>query len=486
MTVVSPPRGRSGFLLIESLVGIALFAMFLTAVGGALLAGYEGSGSASDRVHAIMLSERALEGVRSMRGQSFAQVTTGAHGVRIGSGALGTRWIFDGTSVTDQDGFRTSVTVTNVATDWVRLTSTTVWRQPHGRSGSVVLTGELTNWQAAKSIGTWTSPQLQGSYTDAGTPLFNDIAVSGNYAYVTSETSAGGRGLYVFDISNPASPVRVASSFNMGVAGYEVFVKGTTLYVLTSDVNQEIRAYNISSPTTLSATSLRTSYDLPGSSRGRAMALNASTLFVGAAQDTLFSELYAFDVSSASGVTLLDEVDDAASIEDLFVKDGYAYIASADNAMELRVANVVNPADMKLYAGSGTNLTDVLDGQAIALAGTSALLGRANGAAIDELVLFSLENRIVPSGAPGPWTLDAGAAVGDMEVEPAARLAFSASAGTTKQLRVLDIARWQNGGTAERGFYTFAVGAGRGLYYDAWNDRVFFVTNNRFAIFRSN
>lgn len=479
-------RGRSGFLLIESLVGIALFAIFLTAVGGAMLASSQSSVSASDRVHAIMLSERALEGTRSIRDTGFANVTVGDHGVKLGSGALGTRWVFAGTSYTDAGRYKTVLNVSSVATGWVRMTATTTWKQAPGRSGSVVLTGELTDWRSLSSIGSWTSPQLQGSYTDAGTPLFNDVAIYGNYAFVSSEISAGGRGLYVFDISNPASPTRVASSFNLSAAGYELLVKGTTLYILTSDVNQEIRAYDISSPTALSASKLITSYDLPGSGRASAMALKGFYLFVGAGQDATQSELYSFDVSSSGSIILRHQVQDIAAVNGLALKGGFAYIASADNGTELRVADISDPELMKLYAGSGVNVTDVQDGLTVAVAGTSAVLGRAAGASIDELVLFSLENRVVPSGAPGPWLFEPGAVLNDVDIEPGARLAFAAAGSTTSQLRVMDIARWQNGATALRGAYTFSTDAGRGVYYDAWSDKAYVATNRRFAIFRSN
>ena len=39
----------------------------------------------------------------------------------------------------------------------------------------------------------------------SGTPNFQDVIVSGNYAYVTSTHASGGKGLYIFDITNPAS-----------------------------------------------------------------------------------------------------------------------------------------------------------------------------------------------------------------------------------------------------------------------------------------
>ncbi len=459
------------------MIALALFAIFLTAVGLALLTSHKGAIATTDRIHAIGLTETALEGTRGIRDRSFTELTTGPHGVRVGSGSLGMRWMFDGTSVRTVDGFSTSVTIESLSSSRVRATAATTWNHALGRSGSVVLATELHDWQSTKAIGSWTSPRLAGQYVASGTPLFNDVAVFGTYVFVSSETSSGGRGLYVFDVSNPASPTRIATAFDLGAAGGDMVIYGTTLYILTDSITQEIRAYDITSPTTFSSAALVATYNLAGSSRGRSLALSATTLLVGAAQDATEQELYTFDVSVPSAITLLGSTDDTGVVQAIAARGSYAYIASGVDTSELRVASIVSPASPQMPSGSGANLTDVLDGQAIAVTGTAAVLGRALGAAIDELAYYPLPVvSAMPSTPPGPWTLDTGGAVNGIEIDPGGRYAFAASNGTTKQLRVLDLRTWKTG-TAERGYYTVASGNGRGLAYDAWNDRVYLVTN---------
>ena len=90
-------RGRPGFLLLETLVGLALFALFVTGVGLALLASSESGSGAGDRLRAITLSEKALEGARTMRDTQFTSLTAGSHGMRIGSGAA-VHWMVGGAS----------------------------------------------------------------------------------------------------------------------------------------------------------------------------------------------------------------------------------------------------------------------------------------------------------------------------------------------------------------------------------------------------
>lgn len=480
---VRPRAARKGFLLLEALIALGLFAIFVTAVGLSLLTAARSATVAADRTRGMVLAQAAMEATRSIRDRAFSNLTAGAHGVVLQKGVSGWQWEFSGTSATETGGYVTDVTVSAVSTGKVRVAARAAWSKGQGRSGSVLLTEDMTDWAAGKLVGNWSSPTLKGTVTPGGTPLFNDVAVYGNYAFVSSETSSGGAGLYVFDVTNPLSPVRVSSSFGLGAAGYELAVRGSLLYVLTSDPAQEIRVYSLAHPTAFSSADLLASYNLPGTARAKSLALIGTTLAVGAAQDATEKELYAFDVSVSTGVTLLGSVDDSAAVEGIVPRGSRLYIASATDAAELRVADLTDPEAPLLATGSGYNLTDVQDGLSVAYSGTAAVLGRALGAAIDELVLFDVQSSYVPSTPPGPWTLDTAGAVNAIEFEPGGRYAFVASDGTAKQLRVMDVYRWENGGgSAEKGFYTVAVGNGRGLAYDAWQDRVYLVTNTQFLV----
>ena len=70
--------GRGG-LLLEAVLAIAIFAIFLSGVGLTLLVGQHSPVSAGDRVRATFLAEQGLEGIRYMRDQDFSQLTPGTH-----------------------------------------------------------------------------------------------------------------------------------------------------------------------------------------------------------------------------------------------------------------------------------------------------------------------------------------------------------------------------------------------------------------------
>src|SRR3990167_6343109 len=109
---------RPGFLLLEALLGITVFGMFLAAVTFILLHGQEESIRGGDRMRATLFSEQALEAVRSIRDTNFSALTAGAHGV--GVGPTGT-WVFSGSKTVYDNRYTTVVTITALASDWVQV-----------------------------------------------------------------------------------------------------------------------------------------------------------------------------------------------------------------------------------------------------------------------------------------------------------------------------------------------------------------------------
>ncbi|OGJ63797.1 hypothetical protein A3C37_01755 [Candidatus Peribacteria bacterium RIFCSPHIGHO2_02_FULL_53_20] len=471
--VASP--GRSAFLLVEALLGVAIFAITAVAAYGILLQGQEASIGGGNRVRATLLSERALEAARSMRDASWASLTAGVHGVAVGSDGL---WTFSGSQMT-VDQFTTQLTVTPLASDRVGLSAQTTWNHGVKGSGSVMLSAELTDWR--KSIGgNWTSISLQGSYVDSDSPLFNDVSIKGNYAFVTCENDDDCDGLYVFDLANLAAPSRVASSFDLGVYGYDLVVNGNVLYVATSDNNGEIRAYAVHNPASLSSAKLITSYNLPGSGRARSLALKGSTLYVGATESNSASrdEFYTFDVTNTGSIVLRDSLDDSGSIYDISIRGTTAYLASTADTSEIRVVNVADPANISFLGGY--NLTDVHNGLSLHAFGSGTLVGRTGGSAIDELVRFSWSSG-VPSAPPGPWYRELGGNAEAMVMENSECAVFIATTNSTKELQVVN---GRNISLAEFTSYNTTTGDGRGITYDVTLDRVFMTTNKALLIFQ--
>jgi len=461
-------------MMLDALLGIVIFGLFVIAIGASLLFSQRGFLASGDHMRGAFLAERSLEALRTMRDADFDLLTAGTYGVQIGESGT---WEFTGTGTVTSDGYTSAVTIALPSSDTVRAVATTTWDHGMGRTGIAEVTTEITNWQIEQPIGNWASVSQQSAYTDIGA-LFNKVIVSGDYAYVTSGDAAG---LYVFDVSNLSSPSRVASAFSLGAVGYDLLAVGDVLYVITDDTSSELRAYDISSPTTFSAIDLIDQENISGDDRARSLGYFNGTLFVGSREDGSEPELYSYSVSEGE-LTFLDSFDNEGGFMDLSIREAYVYSGNTQDVSELRVVDAFNPANLLDAPGVGYNLTDIYDGNAIATFGTSALVGRLDGSSIEELVLFDLEESIVPSPPPGPWYHEVGGNAEDIAIEPGGRYVFLASNHPNKELQVVDPNRLANGQPAELEYYDSPNGAAQGVFYDMLKDRVFLATFDAFEI----
>ncbi len=473
-TQFSQQRCHSGFMMLDALIGTVVFGLFIVAVGSSLLFSQRGFLASGDHMRGAFLAERSLEALRTMRDDDFSLLTAGTHGVRIGSG---NKWELTSSGTTTADGYTSTVTITVPSSDTVQAAARTSWNHGLGRSGSVVLTTQVTNWRIEQPIGNWASVSQQGAYTDIGV-LFNKVAVSGNYAFVTTGASPG---LYVFDVSNLASPTRVASAFTLGEQGHDLLIVGDVLYIITGHASAELRSYDISTPTSLAVSDLIDEVDMNGDSRARSLGYFNGSLFVGAREDGVEHELYSY-TASGGNFTLLDSYDNAGGFMDLKIHQAYAYSGNTQDVSELRVMDIFDPANLVDAPGVGYNVTDIYDGNAIETYGTAAFLGRLDGSSIEEFVMFDIADSVVPSPPPGPWYYEVGGNAEDIVVEPGGRYVFLASGHPAKELQVIDPNLLSGGKPAELDYYDSPNGAAKGVFYDMLKDRVFLATNDAFEI----
>ncbi|MFH0770028.1 MAG: hypothetical protein V1926_01480 [Candidatus Peregrinibacteria bacterium] len=471
-------QSHRGFLLLDVLLGAAVFTVIITGVGWALLSSQSIGIWSGDRMRAIPLTEQIIEATRSIRDRDFSLLAAGVHGVRVNAQGL---WEFSGTGSVSSDGFATAVSITLPSADQADIAATTEWAFSADRKGSITLRTVLTNWRQERQMGDWRHVSIEGFYLDDALPDFRDVLVRGNYAFVTGSADSGGAGLYIFDITDLEHPERTALGFTLPGGGWQMAAIGNILYVLTGNEGGEVAAYDISSPVTLSSANLLGNFDMPGGALARSIALYQSTLFVGTTENEE-DEFYALDVVDPSNMTLLDSLPIEGGVLDIRLHDGYAYIASSRDVSELIVIDIFIPAQMRDMGGF--NLTDVPDGTTIAVTGTSALLGRSVGDATEELVLFDLAANPVPSPPPLPWYHDVGGTVNGLTIDATGRYAFLATDYLEKEFVVVDLPTLvQHGYPVEIATYHTASGNGRAVLYDIVRDRVFFATTSALIIF---
>lgn len=474
-----PPSFRShrGSLLLEAMIAIGVFTIFLGGIGLALVLGERTTIVAGDRTRAAFLAEQQLEAVREMRATDFASVTTGQHGLALGA----TGWSWSGTLV-QNNGYTSWVTVTSKGEDWLEIESNVHWNFGNTRSGSILLTTQLTDWNAVATVGNWAAMTNIAETPIAGSPKSHTVLVHEAFAYITGDTATGGQGLYIYDVSNPASPVRVASAFDLGASAYGMTAVDTMLYITTSDPTNEVQVYDITDPTNLTTANLISSYDLAGSGNARSIAVYGSNIFVGTIDDPPHDQLYAIHMSESGSLSLASSLTVSGSVLGITLHEGYAYLANSFNVGEMQVIDVFDPENLTFAPDVGIDMTDVHDAIAIMTTGTSALIGRVNGASIDELTLYDIALSPVPTPPPGPWTLEVGGDVTSLATVFGNAYVFVGGSASNAQIKVLDLARFARGDAPVIESYdTNATIVS--LYYDWLTDRLFAVSTDTLFVF---
>jgi hypothetical protein len=458
----------------EVLLGMAVFGVFLLAVGATMIAGQERTVVGGARTRAAYHAQQALDVVRAIRDASYSSVTDGQHGFAVNASG---KWAFSGSTTTTTGSYTTWVYVSSTSTGKL-VSARSTWKHGYNRSGSVLLSTELTDWRTAGSVGDWSSVTLEGSATPGGSPGFADVLVTGRYALVTGDGDAGGNGLWVYDVSDRTNPVRVNSSFNLGYDAYQMTVRGQTLYVLTTDPSAELKAYKL---TSLPSLVYVTSFNLQGSSRGRTIRTAGSMLYIGAtlSGNSGEKEFRIFDISNSGSIVAKATLDDTADVSDLALSGTAAYLATADDTGELHIVNIANSGS--IAAASVTNVSGTEDGLAMAVSGTAALLGRSRGSGIQEFVMFEIPSSGGAPTADGPWYHEMSGSVVGLAADPSGCYAFAATRQAWKAFQVL---RMRDLSLTEVGAYTLGANAGKRLTYDFVTDRVFLISDDTLYILK--
>ncbi|KKU20066.1 MAG: hypothetical protein UX30_C0004G0014 [Candidatus Saccharibacteria bacterium GW2011_GWA2_46_10] len=472
-------KNRPAFFLLDILLGVSVFAIFIGIAGYSLVSVQNLAQISGDRARGAFLSQEAIEAVRSIRDGDFSDLIGGTFGVGISSGG---KWELVQSPAVSADGFETSVQITQGDGNSFLVTADTNWEFGPRRKGTSSIAVQLSNWRQEKETGDWSNVSQSSVLIEDPPPLFNDIAVSGNYVFASGDADSGGAGLYIYDASNVFNPSRIAEGFFLGSSAFELAIGNKKLFVLADSPSAELKVYDISDPQSFSEEDLLGTYNLQGSGRGRSLKLFGSTLFVGAENGEGKKELYALDVSNPASISEVGSLESEGDLLDMHIHNGFAYIGSSDDVSELKVIDIFDPADLKFAPGAGYNLTDVLDGKTVAAFSDSVLLGRAYGDAIQELVLFDTASGPVPDPPPGPWFHGVGADVNSMDIDPAGKYAFLADAHDSAEFQVIDTELFKAGELPRIAFFDADSGIGRGIKYDARRDIVFFATTSALYI----
>lgn len=492
---------RGGILLMDVLVGVAVFAILIGSVIFTLLTAQRSILKSGDRMQAVFYAQQALEAVRSIRNGNFDDILLKAdpaeeYGIQVTSDV----WeLVDDPQI--HSGYTVSVILTkNAGGDTVYAQVDVSWNFSTLRSGSVSLTGQYTDWRRTIPIGDWKSINREGYYVDDGTPLFNDAVAIGDYLYVTSEFDSN-KGLYIFNISDTTNPSKIPAVVDIGGPGYGITSKGNYLFVISGDQNSELLVFDVSLPSDplnlTVADHLIDSGDVDANGVARAIDISGNYAFVTAeaAGESNADSITTFSI----GGTLPNYVQSYGTFNnvdytDISVVGNYAYVSNPDTSKEIVVVDVQDPSTVGMQEDTFVNVNEESFGLTVQAINEYALLGRSSAVVTGEAVLFDISSTPPISSSPEFWNVGAPVTAVDMDV--AETYGFLATENEGKQFIVMHIDDWMNDDPSipspEVAYASSTVpglpddintGFGRGIYYSWEHDRVFLMTQKGVLIF---
>ncbi len=406
-----------GFSVVEIILSGAVFLMLVTAFVGAYLYGQESTALAGNQARATMLAEEGLEAVRNIRDPAFSNLTDGTYGLTT----TGNQWNLSGSS--DTTGiFARQMIISTVDSKRKLVTANVTWQQNTQRTGLVSLVTRITNWIASGS--NWVLPIQEASIDVTGTNNGIKVQVSGNYAYMVRD---GGTNFLVVDVSTPASASVVGSLTLTGVPT-NIAVSGNYAYVSNTDNSQELQIIDISNPL---SPILMGSYNAPGSANATGVFAIGTTVYLVRASSS-DDEFSIIDASVASKPFILGSLDLGANANEVVVSGNYAYVASASNTQELQVVSIATPSAPTL-AGS-FNLAGTVDAFTVAISGNTVFLGQG--------AIFYTINVASPTSPASLGSVSTTSTINDIALNlgGAGTYVFIATSDNSLEFQVVDVA----------------------------------------------
>ncbi len=410
----------AGFSLAEVLLAVAVFGVIVAGLGGALIYGRASADNANDRQLAMMLADEGIDAARNIGGAAYTNLVDSTYGLSKSGGT----WAFSGSS--DVNGIYTrQVSVATAAANRKTITSTVTWPQAGSTTGSVTVISQLMNWAAA--IKSWANAIQVGSTAATGATGGLRIAVQGKYAYMVRSIS-GSNNFIVIDISTPSAPAVVATKSFANTPTY-VAVSGNYAYVTTSSTSAALQVIDITTPT--NPTLVKTLTYSAGTSTSRAVTINGNYAYLIRGNDstTGANEFNVVDVTTPASATIVGGYNNNIAMSEIYASGNFAYVATTSTSQEMLVINVTTPTAPALAATY--NPATTLTALSITGYGNTVLLGMST--TLDAI------NITTPTAPVRLGTFTAAGTINDIDTDATHQYALVGTASTTGEFQVVNI-----------------------------------------------
>ena len=215
---------------------------------------------------------------------------------------------------------------------------------------------DVTSSSTPSLVVQFTLPGVSGSGA-----VGNAIYYYAGRVYMGTKKATGPE-FHVIDISNPLSPISLGS-FEVGNDVAKIVVQSSTAYLAigNGDDKPNLKLLDVSNPGSISLIS-----SVNTDEEGRSLVLVNKKLYF-ASDEGGGKELAVYDVTNATSVQFLGAKSIGEDVNDLTVRDKYAFLATSDSNKEFQVWDISDPAHIASCAtfnfpqnGSGIDFEDNL------------------------------------------------------------------------------------------------------------------------------
>lgn len=308
------------------------------------------------------------------------------------------------------DGIFTKKTEVVLLPDFVtkKIIATVSWTGENNRNLSVDLSALVTNFEEVNYANTcnsvitgdWTNPQIQNSITSFGQLIgdfsnlypITDLDVQNGLMFVSVNNQAVNNNstFFVFNVLDPKNPVLLGQLDNASVSAGINAVQSTRSFVyiasgraVSNDPNfGQLQIIDVSNP--VSPSVIKT-FKIPGitannSSQGIGQSLfyKDGFIYFGLTKTGTGPEFNIIDVRDPYNPFWLGSFSVGALVNQIIVKNNFAYLATGENNNELIILDVSNPTSPQKigsYNASGGSG----NGKSLAIVGDALHLGRTVG-----------------------------------------------------------------------------------------------------------
>lgn len=409
---------------LEALIAATIFVVILSTI---VLIFYGGQASNLDTLEAqraLHLSRTGLEAARTIRDGDWDELSNGSHGLIFATSS----WTFSGTSDT-KDIYTRTVVVSDAGLNVRKLISRITWQATFLRTQTLELAEHLTNWAGvvggrSDPSGDWTNPRTL-SNVDAGAALEGtDVDAEGIYAYLSTESAnANKKDLHIFNVSDPANPTLSSATDINDAKGIVSLDRGTGnyLFVALNGITNDLAVINVSNT---ASPSISAQLNVNGTDALSIFEAGGKVYF-GTKSNSSGAEFYVINVADPLNPAILGSYEVGAAVNDIFIQNNRAYLATSKTDSGLMILDVTNSASPSLLGSTFSSTAKSIYVKSLAV----TLVGVGN------------DLKIVDVTSPGAittvGTYDAGDTVND--IDATGTLAFLGTSNSNKEFQVINI-----------------------------------------------